>query len=403
MKSWKKLALLGTLYFSQGLPFGFFVQALPVLLRKRGVDLESIGLSSLLAFPWAAKFIWAPFVDAHVGSRLGPRRGFILPLQALAVVVLAALALVDPEELWLLAGAVFVTNLLAATQDIATDALAVDLLDERERGIGNGLQVAGYRVGMIVGGGALLGVYDDLGWAGTFASMAALLALATVPIALYREPRAKAPVEATTPWRSFAGWLRRPGALPWLVLISLYKAGDYFGTGMLKPFLVDSGMSTREIAHAVGYLGFAAGLVGSMLGGVLVSTLGRKRALMGFGLLQAASVGVYAWAGFDPPHWVLWALIGLEHLLGGMATAALFTAMMDACRPESAATDYTLQASVVVLSQLGPSAVSGFSAERLGYPAHFALAGAVSLVGVAYIAWYYSTYAGPQALAGVKS
>ena len=30
-----------------------------------------------------------------------------------------------------------------------------------------------------------------------------------------------------------------------------------------------------------------------------------------------------------------------EHLVGGMATAALFTMMMDACRPYAAGTDYT--------------------------------------------------------------
>jgi hypothetical protein len=31
-----KMGLLGSLYFSQGLPFGFFTQALPVMLRKQG-------------------------------------------------------------------------------------------------------------------------------------------------------------------------------------------------------------------------------------------------------------------------------------------------------------------------------------------------------------------------------
>ena len=46
--------------------------------------------------------------------------------------------------------ALFLTNLFAATQDIATDGLAVELLDEGERGYGNGVQVAGYRVGMIL-------------------------------------------------------------------------------------------------------------------------------------------------------------------------------------------------------------------------------------------------------------
>ena len=31
-----KLGLLASLYFAQGLPFGFFTQALPVILREQG-------------------------------------------------------------------------------------------------------------------------------------------------------------------------------------------------------------------------------------------------------------------------------------------------------------------------------------------------------------------------------
>ena len=65
--------------------------------------------------------------------------------------------------------AVMLLNLIAATQDIATDGLAVALLAPAERGLANGVQVAGYRVGMIIGGGALLGVYDASGWTRTFA------------------------------------------------------------------------------------------------------------------------------------------------------------------------------------------------------------------------------------------
>ena len=62
-----RLGLLSCLYFSQGLPFGFMSQALPALLRSYDVSLEKIGLVSLVALPWALKFLWAPYVD-HYGS-----------------------------------------------------------------------------------------------------------------------------------------------------------------------------------------------------------------------------------------------------------------------------------------------------------------------------------------------
>jgi len=53
--------------------------------------------------------------------------------------------------------AVLVFNLLAATQDIVTDGLAVRLLAARERGLANAIQVGAYRLGMILGAGACCG------------------------------------------------------------------------------------------------------------------------------------------------------------------------------------------------------------------------------------------------------
>ncbi len=47
-------------------------------------------------------------------------------------------------------------NLTGATQDIATDALAVNLLQHDQQHWGNTFQVVGSRLGFIVGGGAVL-------------------------------------------------------------------------------------------------------------------------------------------------------------------------------------------------------------------------------------------------------
>ena len=43
-----KIVLLAALYLAQGLPYGFFTQALPVLLRDAGYSLKAISATSLL-------------------------------------------------------------------------------------------------------------------------------------------------------------------------------------------------------------------------------------------------------------------------------------------------------------------------------------------------------------------
>ena len=63
MRRQATLGLLTSLYFAQGVPYGFFTQALPVLLREQKLSLPLIGLAHLLSLPWALKFLWAPLVD----------------------------------------------------------------------------------------------------------------------------------------------------------------------------------------------------------------------------------------------------------------------------------------------------------------------------------------------------
>ena len=159
-----KFFLLGSLYLAQGLPYGFFTQALPVLLREQKLSLPLIGLAQLLMLPWALKFLWAPLVDSVDAPVRGRRRAVIIPLQLASIAVLAALALMaTPDAMWALCARVLLVNVCAATQDIATDALAIETLAPEERGIGNGLQVGAYRVGMVIGGGAILWVFGRAG------------------------------------------------------------------------------------------------------------------------------------------------------------------------------------------------------------------------------------------------
>lgn len=378
MSRTRRFLLLGAQYFAQGLPFGFFVQALPVVLRERGVSLSAIGLASLLAAPWALKPFLAPLVD-----RAPTRRSVVLPLQATSALLLALAALASPDSsLPALLVIVALTNAAAAAQDVATDALAIDLLPPDERGLGNGLQVAGYRVGMIAGGGAVLGAMASIGWGPAMLVLGALLALSTIPVLATAElPRLPAPPRPTLATLREAA--SRPRALRWARVLVLFKAGEALATSMARPMLVDLGLDAGDLAAILGGTGFAAGLAGALIGGALVSRLGRPRALVAFGALQV--LGIAAWlvpATGERSLVALHIVCAVEHLFAGMATAALFTAMMDACRPAHAATDYALQASLVVLATGLASALAGVSADVLGYPAHLVLALAVASAAV---------------------
>lgn len=380
-----KYLLLGSLYLAQGLPYGFFTQALPVLLREQKLSLPLIGLAQLLTLPWALKFLWAPLVD-RVESPRGRRRAVIIPLQLASIAILAVLALAaSPEVMWALAVGVLLVNICAATQDIATDALAVETLTAGERGLGNGLQVGAYRVGMVIGGGAILVVFGRAGWTVAFLGMAGLLALVTLPIVLHREaPMPKVPAQTSLLRDSFA----RPGFGAWVIVLVTYKTGEWFAAAMLRTFLTDTGHTIDDIGIMVGIFGFSAALVGSFAGGALTTRLGRRRALLLFSGLQTLALASMALAVVAPSTAMFYAITIAEHLTSGLATAALFTAMMDFSRPGSAGTDYTVQASIVVIATGLATMLSGFSAKSLGYASHFVLAAGLSAIGLVAVLTY---------------
>ncbi|HEY5757024.1 MAG TPA: MFS transporter [Steroidobacter sp.] len=376
-----KITLLIALYMAQGLPFGFFTLALPVLLREAGYSLTQISALSLVSLPWILKFFWAPFLD-HTGTR----RGWLLGFQLASIVGALLLTQADPKQgLMVLIVAAFAFNLIAASQDVITDGLAVRMLDTKERGLANAIQVGAYRFGMILGGGLLLSVFARTSWQVTFLCMAALLALTTLPTFLLKETTSTTDGAIYSGGELLIGWLRRlmqPGILRFAVIIFLYRFGDQMVATLLGPFLIDQGMNKEAIALMKGTVGSATSLFGAVIGGWLAFSAGRRTAVLASGIAQAASYTLYIVAAMGIGGVsLLWVATIFEGIIGTMATVALFTLMMDASDPEHAGTDYTLFASLVVV--MGPIGnVSGaFIADKLGYAPTFALGSVLALAG----------------------
>jgi MFS family permease len=396
-----KLALLIALYVAQGLPFGFFTLTLPVVLREAGYSLTAISALSLLYLPWALKFLWAPFLD-----RVGSRRTWLLWLQGSSVVAALALSQMDLEgRLPIVLAAAFVFNVIAASQDVITDGLAVRMLDAKERGLGNGIQVGAYRFGMILGGGLLLWVFAKSNWSIIFVGMALLLALTMVPV--LGMPSSTQVSTGDTPRLSylFSGWINRlmtRGMLTIAALIFCYRFGDQMVSSLMGPFLNDFGLTTEMIALMKGTVGSVTSLVGAFVGGWFTFAVGRREALLTCGIAQAACFVLLIIAAMDiGGSTLLWWIVILEGVIGTMATVALFTLMMDAADPEHAGTDYTLLASVVVMVGSIANVTAGLIGDRAGYAVAFSTGTALALAGCLTLVFVLDRYPVSKRIASV--
>lgn len=389
----QKISLLVALYFAQGLPFGFFTIALPAMLRQSGQSLTTIGLVSiLLTLPWLLKFLWAPFVDHR-----GTRRGWLLTLQlsALAVATVITQLHVDGNYVLLFIAA-FTFNLVAATQDIATDGLAVRMLDAHELGLANGIQVGAYRVGMMFGGGLVIKVFELSGWSLAFGCMAALIAVTIIPVLMMREPAHAAEEVRPSFIQVFFGWAQRlstRGLLLLAALIFCYRFGDQLLTTLLVPFLTDRGLGLSGISLLKGWVGNAMSIVGALLGGWLAFNTSRRRALLISGVGQVASFTLYVAAALGAGGiGLLWFATIAEGILGTMATVALFALMMDASDPEHAGTDYTLLACVVLVVGMIANYSGAAIADAFGYAAAFTTGAVLALGGCLALIWVLDRY-----------
>ena len=379
----RRLTLLATLYVSQAIPVGFFVIALPAILREFGATLETVSLFSALALAWVFKFLWAPLVDRFGSETRGHFRSWLLPVQVLAVGAVALIATTDPRDSLLplaIVGSVFM--LLAATQDIATDGLAVRILPESERGIGNGVQVGGFYFGQILGGGVVLYLVGRVGWSAAMALMALLMALPLLPVWRFTEPAQLVERRSSSiGFDALSRFFRRPGALGWVAVLVIYRAGDAGAIRMLGPLLVDRGLTLASIGMLTGVAASLGALAGALTGGLLVNALGRRASLFLFALLHAVALTGYlmpATGRVQPV--LLYGVVLAASFTGGLATTAIYTSMMDRSDPASSATDFTLQQSLCAFGPLVASIVSGVVAERFGYTALFAACVLAALV-----------------------
>jgi len=175
-----KTAYMALFGFSSALPYALLLGTLYAWLSDAQVDLETMGVFSLIGLTYAFKFLWSPLVDrlSIPGlRRLGRRKQWIVLAQFLLGGIMILLSTLDPK------GAIGMFSLLAgigafasATQDVVVDAWRVDVADEAATlDTLSTVYQLGYRAAVLVGGALALFLADAWNWSAVYALMGAIL------------------------------------------------------------------------------------------------------------------------------------------------------------------------------------------------------------------------------------
>jgi MFS transporter, PAT family, beta-lactamase induction signal transducer AmpG len=389
------LGALTLLYAAQGIPFGFAAEYLPVVLRQAGLSRTVIASFSSLQVPWQLKPLWAGFVD--LPSVRQRARFVLLSLQFLLAVVMASYALIGGRDAlvpW--AVITFIAAFIAATQDIFVDAFAVRSLASGERGWGNSAQVAGYRLGISMGGGGMLALSGIWGSRLTLfacAGVIALTALAAFVLRTETEPvqnslspyrkdqKSEEKQGYFTGLRSIVAHQFQRSVLPVTAVAVTYKLGIHAASGLVKPMLVDAHWTVAEIGLLVVTLGAGSSIVGSLLGGVLHRWLGEVTALRaGMVFHGIAVVPLVFVVQMGCPRGATALALAVEHAASGMGTTLLFAALMTATQRDRAALHYTVLTSFNALAILIGSGLGALLGDTLGEQAAFGISALLCLL-----------------------
>lgn len=383
----RRMAACLALGFSSGLPLNLTGSTLQAWMTEEGVALGAIGLYSLVGLPYTLKFLWAPAMDAWRLPGPGRRRSWMLLTQAALLVAIMAVGLFPPASAPFMLGlAALVVAFASASQDIVVDAWRREALPDAELALGSALYVTGYRLGMLTAGGAALRLAEKTSWDRVYLAMALLMGVGLATSWLAPEP----PPVPGTPQdfqaavvEPFREYLARPKARVLLAFVLLYRLGDTLAAGMMTPFVLSVGFTKGEYAALVQELGLVATILGGLAGGVLVMKLGMRRALVGFGLLQAVStVAFAALVATGKDLGVLAGLMVFENVSNGLGSAAYAAFMAKLCDRRFTATQFALLTSLMGVPRVVLATPAGFLAQAIGWGWFFGVCAALALPGL---------------------
>jgi PAT family beta-lactamase induction signal transducer AmpG len=396
----KDLLCIFSLGFVSGVPFLLTLSTLSFWLTEAGVNKSIIGSFMLISVPYSLKFLWAPLMDhmkiPFLSSRFGQRRGWALAMQICLMFSLWFLGWTNPaHSIWPTAILAFFVSFFSASQDIVIDAYRIEILAERQCGVGAALETIGFRFGMITSGAGALYLATLFDWQTAYHLMALciLVGMGTVLlmpepksqkiITLPQSPRHKSSLSSrfrTLFWSPCQQLMQEQKLLTILMFILCFKMGDIVLNSMSAPFLCDLGFSKLEFASVSKVFGITLMVIGGLLGGYIIYQMGIIQATAMCAVLQAISCLMFtiqSIVGYDCS--ILMITVGTESLCSGLVNAVFIAYLSNLCHQPYTATHFTLLYSFGSLCRVLVSATAGWIADHSSWTFLFLITSTASI------------------------
>ena len=389
-----------SVYFGMGLPYIALSTVSVLIFADLKVDKELITFwTSLLVLPWSLKPLFS-----FVMELFGTKRQYVFITEAIMSLMfgLVCFALPLPSFFSITIALFAVLGISGSIQDIAGDGIYMQELSAKEQSIYAGWQGGFYNLAKILANGGLVFLAGRLsksygvltGWM----VVIGICALIMIALSLYHMTMLPKESKRTSVnrsekiaelWEMISSFFTKKYIWLYLLFIFLYRLGEGLAVKIAPLFLKDAielgglGLSNEVYGLIYGTAGSIAFVLGSILSGYFVASIGLKRALFALVCIFNIPFAVYLLLAYFHPTSLLWIGTGIvfEYFSYGFGFVGITLFMMQQIAPgKYQMAHYAFANSLMNLSVMLPGMLSGKILHHIGgYQPFFVLVLVVTL------------------------
>lgn len=392
------------LYFSQGIPEGITLLAIPAWMAMSGKStLEIAGYSAAVMIPFSLKILLAPMMERYTYLPMGRRRPWLLFGQLGIFCSLIGLSLVpDPvNNIALITVAALCVHTFIMFQDIATDSLVIDIVPVEQQGKANSLMWGAKSIGASVSLFAGSWLINTYGLSSSVLTMsAATLMVLLLPLSLCERSgerllpwsKGKAAPESilltVDSWGKLLTSFKRvvflKNSLLMLSAIFFIEGALHFMRTLLPIFTIkELGWSNILYSNVYSTASLLGGIIGMLIGGFALQRMGIVRYIQSV-LLLVALLGVTMAACL--PLWknimVVYGFIGAFCTLLTLINIGLLALAMHLCWKRISAVQFTFAMTIFNAGLASGAALLGVLRSLLSWQLLFLAFALLVMVGM---------------------
>lgn len=389
-----------SVYFGMGLPYIALSTVSVLIFADLKVDKELITFwTSLLVLPWSLKPLFS-----FVMELFGTKRQYVFITEAIMSLMfgLVCFALPLPSFFSITIALFAVLGISGSIQDIAGDGIYMQELSAKEQSIYAGWQGGFYNLAKILANGGLVFLAGRLsksygvltGWMVVIGICALIMiALSLYHMTMLPKESKRASVNKSEKiaelWEMISSFFTKKYIWLYLLFIFLYRLGEGLAVKIAPLFLKDTielgglGLSNEVYGLIYGTAGSIAFVLGSILSGYFVASIGLKRALFALVCIFNIPFAVYLLLAYFQPTSLLWIGTGIvfEYFSYGFGFVGITLFMMQQIAPgKYQMAHYAFANSLMNLSVMLPGMLSGKILHHIGgYQPFFVLVLVITL------------------------